>query len=193
MDSAMSMSWLLRDGRYIDENKWRAGFVRPCDSDEHGLEVWIVFLDFDNNATTIQHGFDLPFPRSAGKYGHNYHAPWPSRFEVRAVPGEDFRGVLHYPEGPMYHHNYTPNSSVPDEVRSGYCVSVPGAPCDDSLFQAYDNRQLTMTARSAHPGGVHLLLGDGSATFISDSIELNLWQAICTPRAIPGEMVFGGF
>ncbi len=112
--------------------------------------------------------------------------------EVRAVPGEDFRGVLHYPEGPLYHHNYTPNSTVADEIRKDYCVSVPGAPCNDSPFQNHTSRMLTMSARSAHPGGVHLLLGDGSATFINDSIALPPWLALCTPRAIPDEIVFVG-
>jgi hypothetical protein len=42
--------------------------------------------------------------------------------------GSDWRGVMQYPEGPLYHHNYTPNSPVPDEVRRGMCVSVPQAP-----------------------------------------------------------------
>ena len=50
-----------------------------------------------------------------------------------------------------------------------------------------------MTARSSHSGGVNLLLGDGSVTFVGDSIALNVWQAACTPRAIPGEVTFIGF
>ena len=112
--------------------------------------------------------------------------------EIRAVPGEDMRGVLHYPEGPFYHHNYTPNSSVPDQIRLDYCVSVAGAPCIGT-FDGWPDRMLTMTARSAHSGGVNLLLGDGSVTFVGDSIALNVWQAACTPRAIPGEVTFLGF
>ena len=38
-----------------------------------------------------------------------------------------------------------------------------------------------------HPGGVNLLLGDGSARFVNDSIALNVWRAVCTPAAWPNE------
>lgn len=36
----------------------------------------------------------------------------------------------------------------------------------------------TMPASSRHPGGVHLLLCDGSVRFVGDSIDLALWRAI---------------
>jgi prepilin-type N-terminal cleavage/methylation domain-containing protein/prepilin-type processing-associated H-X9-DG protein len=112
--------------------------------------------------------------------------------EIRAVPGEDMRGILHYPEGPFYHHNYTPNSPVPDGIRDGECVSVAGAPCQGTCI-GWPSRSVTMSARSCHAGGVNLLLGDGSVTFLGDSVALNVWQAACTPRAIPGEVTFTGF
>lgn len=108
--------------------------------------------------------------------------------EVVTVTGEDMRGTLHYPEGVLYQCNYTPNSSMPDQVRSGYCVSTLDAPCGDGLFTGYWNRELTMTARSHHPGGVGVLLGDGSASFVSDGIALNIWQALSTPKALDGEV-----
>ena len=112
--------------------------------------------------------------------------------EIIAVDGNDIRGVMHYPEGPLYHHNYTPNSSVADEVRSYGCVSTPEAPCTEK-FSGYNDRAMIMTARSMHSGGVNALLGDGSVTFASNSIALNVWQAACTPRAIPNEVVFTSF
>ena len=113
--------------------------------------------------------------------------------EVRAVPGRDFRGLLHYPEGPFYHCNHTPNSPVPDEIRRNLCVDTPDAPCVGNPGTSFNNRIITMTARSLHPDGVHLLLGDGSVRFVSNSIALNLWQAISTPQAVPGELVFASF
>jgi prepilin-type N-terminal cleavage/methylation domain-containing protein len=113
--------------------------------------------------------------------------------EVRTVVGEDMRGVLHYPEGPFYHHNYTPNSAVPDQLRVGFCVTDPGAPCSGTLFSTWQPRALTMTARSSHPGGVGLLLGDGSARFVNDSVNLNVWQALCTPASIPNEVIISDF
>jgi prepilin-type N-terminal cleavage/methylation domain-containing protein/prepilin-type processing-associated H-X9-DG protein len=112
--------------------------------------------------------------------------------EIRAVPGEDMRGMLHYPEGPFYHHNNTPNSAALDEMRMDYCVSVTGAACE-GVYPWWPNRLLTMSARSCHPGGVNLLLGDGSVTFVGDNIALNIWQAICTPRSISNEINFAGF
>jgi hypothetical protein len=108
--------------------------------------------------------------------------------EVVAVAGEDFRGLLHYPEGCLYQHDSTPNSTMPDGIRSLYCVSVPQAPCTDAFATAFD-RSLTMAARSQHPGGVHLLLGDGSVRFVADSIALNAWWALCTPKMIAGEAI----
>jgi prepilin-type N-terminal cleavage/methylation domain-containing protein/prepilin-type processing-associated H-X9-DG protein len=110
--------------------------------------------------------------------------------EVRVVPGNDFRGVLHYPEGPLYHHNYTPNSLVPDNIRNTMCVNDPRAPCVGS-FTAWNNRRMIMTARSAHSGGVNVVFGDGSVRFVNETIALNVWQAVGTPRAIAGEVIVG--
>jgi prepilin-type N-terminal cleavage/methylation domain-containing protein len=114
--------------------------------------------------------------------------------EVIAVPGEDMRGMLQYPEGCLYQHDYTPNTTVPDGIRTGYCVSVPQAPCTGTFMGAGDQsnhgiRSLTMTARSYHPGGVHLLLGDGSVRFVGDSVAISVWWALSTPKAIAGEIV----
>lgn len=113
--------------------------------------------------------------------------------EIRAVKDQrDGRGILHYPEGPLYHHNYTPNSLVADQVRTSWCATQPEAPCVGA-FTGYNNRKLIMTARSSHPGGVNLLLGDGSVRFVSETIALDIWQALCTPKAAPGEPVATDF
>ena len=47
-----------------------------------------------------------------------------------------------------------------------------------------------MTARSYHPGGVQLVLGDGSVHFASQSIALNVWQTIGTLKEINNGIVF---
>ncbi len=95
--------------------------------------------------------------------------------------GSDWRGVMHYPEGPLYHHNYTPNSPVPDEVRRGMCVSVPGAPCLGTTT-SWNPKRVTLTARSRHAGGVNGLMGDASVRFISNNVSLVTWQAVSSPQ-----------
>ncbi|MBN2296926.1 MAG: DUF1559 domain-containing protein [Pirellulales bacterium] len=115
--------------------------------------------------------------------------------EIRLVAStNEFRGVMHYPEGPIYHHNYTPNSSVPDEIRRMWCdnPSPPQAPCIGT-FDIWNPRLLTMTARSYHPGGVNLLLGDGSVRFIDETIEQNTWWALSTPQAVGTEAPLNEF
>jgi prepilin-type processing-associated H-X9-DG protein len=46
-------------------------------------------------------------------------------------------------------------------------------------------------ARSAHPGGVNVLLGDGSVRFVGEGIELNLWRGLSTRAG--GEVLAGDF
>ncbi|MGI6416694.1 MAG: DUF1559 domain-containing protein [Thermoguttaceae bacterium] len=104
----------------------------------------------------------------------------------------DGRGVMHYPELPLYHHNRTPNSLVPDEIRQVYCLNTPEAPCVGT-FTAWNNRKLIMTARSSHPGGVNVLLGDGSVRFVGETIALNTWQALSSPAHVAGELPIGEY
>ncbi len=69
---------------------------------------------------------------------------------------------------------YTPNTSAPD-LGSTNCVNRPekGLPCSTGSAGA----DLSMASRSRHPGGVQVLLCDGSGRFVSSSIELRVWQA----------------
>jgi len=117
--------------------------------------------------------------------------------EIRAVNDvkgiyADGRGIMHYSEGNMYQHNYTPNSLVPDQIRLSWCVTTPEAPCI-GRFPSHNTRKYTVTARSNHPGGVNLLLVDSSVRFVTDSISLDIWQALSTPEAIAGEPLVGEF
>ena len=72
-----------------------------------------------------------------------------------------------------------PNTPEPDFTR---CVDRPelNLPCSrtgNAPTQEY------MSSRSRHPGGVHVLLCDGSGHFVTDSIELATWQALSTMAA----------
>lgn len=106
--------------------------------------------------------------------------------ELIKSPGEDWRGVMHYPEGPLYQHNNTPNSPTPDEFRNQFCRSIPEAPCIGT-YTSYDTRKVILSARSRHPGGVNLALADGSVRFVQNSINLGTWKALSTPGG--GEVV----
>ncbi len=64
-----------------------------------------------------------------------------------------------YPNG-LYNHYYRPNDNEPDCLRH----SNPG----------------WRAARSRHPGGVNILLGDGSVHFIVDTVDLSAWRALST-------------
>jgi prepilin-type N-terminal cleavage/methylation domain-containing protein/prepilin-type processing-associated H-X9-DG protein len=99
---------------------------------------------------------------------------------------EDWRGNLTYPESCVFHWNYPPNSPNPDWLRDVLCVSVPEAPCVGT-HAAYNDRREILTARSRHPGGVQVLLGDGRVAFVRDGIDLQTWQALGSPAG--GEVV----
>jgi len=65
-----------------------------------------------------------------------------------------------------YNHVLPPNSRIPDCSEGTHAMAGGG-------YGAY-------TSRSLHGGGVNVLLGDGSARWISDEIDLRLWRALAT-------------
>jgi prepilin-type N-terminal cleavage/methylation domain-containing protein/prepilin-type processing-associated H-X9-DG protein len=70
----------------------------------------------------------------------------------------------------LYNHYYPPNHSQPD------CLGVTMNPDPAFLYTGYGWRG----PRSRHPGGVNLLMGDGSSRFAQQVIDLNVWRAIST-------------
>lgn len=61
-----------------------------------------------------------------------------------------------------YNHVLTPNSIIPD------CMDGDG----DQFSQG------ALTARSYHPGGVNVVLADGSARFVSQQIDWKVWRGL---------------
>ncbi len=101
--------------------------------------------------------------------------------ELLRSPGDDFRGTMHYPEGPLYQHNQGPNSKVFDQFRTSLCKSIDRAPCTGT-YTAWNNRSIVLSTRSLHPSVVNVALVDGSVRTISDSINLVTWQYLGTPE-----------
>ncbi len=98
--------------------------------------------------------------------------------EIITIAGtdNDHRGVWCYPEGPFYQHDWTPNTTIPDEIRINYCDnSDPAAPCT-GLYTAHNTREIRMAARSRHEGGVHALMMDGAVRFVGENLHLQTWQ-----------------
>jgi len=79
---------------------------------------------------------------------------------------------------------YPPNTPVGD--RSTWCIDTPPkAPCQSN---GIDN--VVQSLRSYHPGGVNAIMADGSVHFISDHVNLLMYQAMGT-RA-EGELIEEG-
>ena len=91
----------------------------------------------------------------------------------------DNRGIWFWPfVGSMYLHKETPNSSVPDCLRSYQCPDIGEqmAPCVGTC----NEQEANSAARSFHAGGVNVVFVDGHVEFVSDSVSLAVWQAMAT-------------
>ena len=73
----------------------------------------------------------------------------------------------------LYNHYYLPNQDVPDCLGSGLGGGM------QTEFIDYGWR----TARSRHPGGVNLVMADGSVGFIGNDVTLQVWQAMASCNA----------
>ena len=73
-------------------------------------------------------------------------------------------------ERTLYTHTQAPNAPLPD-CTYGNLITTAGM----------------VTARSAHSGGVNLLMADGSLRFVSDGIERHVWRGLGTRNG--GELV----
>ncbi len=70
----------------------------------------------------------------------------------------------------LYNHHWGPNSPNIDCVSSKITGNI------SELYSCYGWR----SARSRHPGGVNMLMADGSGSFATDDIDQNTWWALST-------------
>jgi prepilin-type N-terminal cleavage/methylation domain-containing protein/prepilin-type processing-associated H-X9-DG protein len=103
---------------------------------------------------------------------------------LKGIAGDnyDYRGVF------WYDHVATsqiftakaPNSPEPDFLYPLWCtgkLNLPRLNLPCRLGNGTGTNHMA-SARSRHPGGVQVGMADGSARFIPESIELNVWQAL---------------
>lgn len=86
---------------------------------------------------------------------------------------------------------YPPNTKNPDVILAMWCTSTTNRPelnlpC---VGGASDQKTDTAACRSRHPGGVQVSCCDGSARFLSDTVDLVIWQALGSIAG--GEVVSG--
>lgn len=90
----------------------------------------------------------------------------------------DFRGSVRG-ENAFFSTYYEPNTKNPDEMMvASYCQNTPIAPC--IAENAPSGYAIRISARSLHPGGVNMVRGDGSVTFVTQTIDRQVWRATGT-------------
>jgi prepilin-type N-terminal cleavage/methylation domain-containing protein len=106
--------------------------------------------------------------------------------EVQQGQGRDLRGFSWWGDASEFTTYLGPNSTLPDRIyTSYYCNSIPkaGLPC----AAAAGSNPTMFASRSKHTGGVQVVLGDGSARFVSNNINLSTWRALSTTQG--GEVI----
>ncbi len=71
----------------------------------------------------------------------------------------------------------TPNSPIPDNLRGSQCPERANQPQLNLPCVPINGERESSASRSRHPGGVQVVLCDGSVRFVSDTIGLDVWRA----------------
>ncbi|MEA1951636.1 MAG: DUF1559 domain-containing protein [Planctomycetota bacterium] len=136
---------------------------------------------------------DDPPRKWHGVFGFNYGAALRditdgtshTALVAELIVGQDkatIRGVHTYDEGPLVMFDLTPNDPTPDvTTHCGPEDSKPGAiaPC---IRDSSAKNMVVHTSRSLHPGGVNLGLCDGSCRFVGETVSIDVWRALATPK-----------
>ena len=106
--------------------------------------------------------------------------------EVIVGQGFDLRGFSWWFEGAAFEGYLAPNSTSPDLMQDKAYCKYPfqgNPPCTE----APSILSITNAARSRHPGGVNVGMGDGSVRFVKNSVNLPTWRALSTTQG--GEVI----
>jgi len=97
--------------------------------------------------------------------------------ELIITKNGDFRGEPWNDDGgaSQFYTTIPPNSALPDQLGSPWCQPIGNPPC----VNVPEPRDLAFTAaRSRHSAGVGTLMADGSARFVPNSVNGDLWRAL---------------
>ncbi|EAQ76916.1 hypothetical protein DSM3645_11636 [Blastopirellula marina DSM 3645] len=103
--------------------------------------------------------------------------------EVRqGMEKTDLRGLTWWGPGSGVSAHYGPNSTSPDVLSSGFCVTNPlqGMPCTGTGATLF-------SSRSQHPGGAQAVMCDASVQFYPETIDVAAWRSMGTMQN--GEVV----
>jgi prepilin-type N-terminal cleavage/methylation domain-containing protein/prepilin-type processing-associated H-X9-DG protein len=96
--------------------------------------------------------------------------------------GQDLRGFTWWSDAAGFTTYLGPNSKSPDIIyNASYCQNnlSSNPPCAGPEGAPTSNPKM-MASRSRHPGGVNVMLGDGSVKFIKDSISVKTLRNLVT-------------
>ncbi len=101
--------------------------------------------------------------------------------EVVAGRGRDLRGFGWWGDASEITTYLLPNSTQPDAIYTAYYCQKPSVQPDNPPCTTSTGSRPTMFAsRSRHPGGVQVVMGDGSGHFITNQIALWVWRGLGT-------------
>ncbi len=93
---------------------------------------------------------------------------------AKSAADNDWRGDIHNDDGVFrFHTLLTPNTSSPDIISNGWFQVT-----NDPRMPAAAGANQRNAARSRHTGGVNTVRCDGSVSFVSDSVDLAIWQGM---------------
>lgn len=100
--------------------------------------------------------------------------------EIVQGRGNDMRGrIVGFADGGAFTGWIGPNSNLPDNMLSGLVCTSTSVDSDSPPCVTISNPSY-LGSRSRHPSGVNSLFADGSATFFSDGVEIQVWRAVTT-------------
>jgi prepilin-type N-terminal cleavage/methylation domain-containing protein/prepilin-type processing-associated H-X9-DG protein len=142
----------------------------------------IVYVSTDPNHTTTTPGGHVVRPQKGVPFNEILDGLSNTLMvgEVLQGTGTDLRGFTWWGPAAGFSAHNPPNSPIRDNVDQN-CNHQPtlNLPC-----QVFSNpaNPTTLAARSRHPGGVQVLMCDGSSRFVAQNISVVIWRGASTAR-----------